>query len=334
MAQVYRDGTAGGEWRVAHTVDGALSPGSRSCPSGLPPSREPHRSRAAMRPVAMVDRYVPGPWGRSRVAPFWSPAGTAASGSAWPSASGPPAPTSSSGSLRQAKTTGAVDPLARSPPTLTRVVCGVDVADPSSVDSARGETLEALGGRIDSCSPTPGTRGRYPFLDSTLEEWRRCDATNLDGVFFTLQAAARRMVARPRAARWWRCRPRRRCTARPATAPRQQPRPACSASSERWRWRWPGTRSGSTPSSRAGRSPTSPAGLRERVPGRHRAPDTRTAVGRAVGVRERRRSSWPTRPRVPHRRLARRRRRLHDLLIGHRPAAHRAGPRASSRRGT
>ena len=36
---------------------------------------------------------------------------------------------------------------------------------------------------------------RRAFLDITPDEWRRTQAVNLDGVFFTSQAAARRMVS-------------------------------------------------------------------------------------------------------------------------------------------
>jgi NAD(P)-dependent dehydrogenase (short-subunit alcohol dehydrogenase family) len=68
-----------------------------------------------------------------------------------------------------------------------------DVADPASVDAALAETVAELG-RVDACVANAGTSGARPFLDLTPEDWRRMMAVNLDGAFFTLQAAARRMV--------------------------------------------------------------------------------------------------------------------------------------------
>jgi NAD(P)-dependent dehydrogenase (short-subunit alcohol dehydrogenase family) len=68
-----------------------------------------------------------------------------------------------------------------------------DVADPDSVVRALESTVGALG-RVDTCVANAGTSSRAPFLDLTLEEWRRVMAVNLDGVFVTLQAAARQMV--------------------------------------------------------------------------------------------------------------------------------------------
>ncbi len=94
----------------------------------------------------------------------------------------------------EAKTTGAVEHLGSLAPERRVVGVRCDVADPSSVDSALGETLEALG-RVDACVANAGTSGAVPFLELSAEEWRRVVTTNLDGVFFTLQAAARRMVA-------------------------------------------------------------------------------------------------------------------------------------------
>ena len=69
-----------------------------------------------------------------------------------------------------------------------------DVADPDDVRAAVEATVAALG-RIDACVANAGTTGAVPFLDVTPEEWRRVMAINLDGAFFTLQAAARQMVA-------------------------------------------------------------------------------------------------------------------------------------------
>ena len=69
-----------------------------------------------------------------------------------------------------------------------------DVADPDEVAAAVAATVEELG-RIDACVANAGTSGGAPFLDLSPAEWRRVVAVNLDGAFFTLQAAARQMVA-------------------------------------------------------------------------------------------------------------------------------------------
>jgi hypothetical protein len=50
-------------------------------------------------------------------------------------------------------------------------------------------------GRIDGLFANAGRSGTgTPFLDLPLEEWRAVMEVNLDGVFLTLQAAARRLV--------------------------------------------------------------------------------------------------------------------------------------------
>ncbi|NLA36929.1 MAG: SDR family oxidoreductase [Actinobacteria bacterium] len=70
-----------------------------------------------------------------------------------------------------------------------------DVADPAQVDAAMADTLDAFG-TIDSMFANAGTYGGAPFLEQTLEGWRRVTSVNLDGVFLTLQAAARHLVER------------------------------------------------------------------------------------------------------------------------------------------
>jgi NAD(P)-dependent dehydrogenase (short-subunit alcohol dehydrogenase family) len=69
-----------------------------------------------------------------------------------------------------------------------------DVADAESVTSAFAEVDRLLGG-IDVLVANAGISLRHRFLDITPEEWRQVMAVNLDGVFHTAQAAARRMVA-------------------------------------------------------------------------------------------------------------------------------------------
>jgi NAD(P)-dependent dehydrogenase (short-subunit alcohol dehydrogenase family) len=70
-----------------------------------------------------------------------------------------------------------------------------DVGDESEVEAAFAATLERLG-RVDACFANAGVGGSMPFIEMTSEEWRRILRVNLDGVFFTLRAAARHMVAR------------------------------------------------------------------------------------------------------------------------------------------
>ena len=71
-----------------------------------------------------------------------------------------------------------------------------DVSDPAAVDAAMAGTLEALG-RVDSCFANAGVgAGGTPFLEMSLDEFRRVTRVNLEGAFLTLQAAARHMAER------------------------------------------------------------------------------------------------------------------------------------------
>ena len=56
---------------------------------------------------------------------------------------------------------------------------------------------EDLGG-LDVLVNNAGTSGSTPFLEQSLEEWRRVVDTDLTGAFVCAQAAARRMVAAER----------------------------------------------------------------------------------------------------------------------------------------
>jgi NAD(P)-dependent dehydrogenase (short-subunit alcohol dehydrogenase family) len=72
-----------------------------------------------------------------------------------------------------------------------------DVADPEAVAATFAASVDAAGGRIDAVFANAGTTGDgTAFVDLTLEQWHRVLRTNLDGVFLTLQAAARHMVGR------------------------------------------------------------------------------------------------------------------------------------------
>ncbi len=71
-----------------------------------------------------------------------------------------------------------------------------DVGDEASVESTFAATLERFG-RVDGCFANAGVGGAgTSFTDISLEEWHRVTRINLDGVFLTLRAAARHMVAR------------------------------------------------------------------------------------------------------------------------------------------
>ena len=70
-----------------------------------------------------------------------------------------------------------------------------DVSDEGEVIAAFDESVDIVGGRIDSVFANAGIAGvRTPFVDLTLDEWRRVMAVNLDGAFLTLRTAARHMV--------------------------------------------------------------------------------------------------------------------------------------------
>jgi hypothetical protein len=72
-----------------------------------------------------------------------------------------------------------------------------DVASRGAVEAAFAETLRRLG-RVDACFANAGVRASKMegVLAIDEAEWRRILAVNLDGAFWTLQAAARHMVER------------------------------------------------------------------------------------------------------------------------------------------
>lgn len=72
----------------------------------------------------------------------------------------------------------------------------VDVSDEARVIEAFAEAVGELG-RVDACFANAGVGGGgTPFIDQTIEAWRKVLAVNLDGAFFTLREAARHMVER------------------------------------------------------------------------------------------------------------------------------------------
>ncbi|MDE2607031.1 MAG: SDR family oxidoreductase [Burkholderiales bacterium] len=93
------------------------------------------------------------------------------------------------------KTGKARDSLAQECGDASRVhafVC--DVGDEAQVESAFADSVAALG-RVDSCFANAGVSGKGTLLtDMTLEEFRRVQRVNVEGVFLTLRAAARHMA--------------------------------------------------------------------------------------------------------------------------------------------
>ena len=71
-----------------------------------------------------------------------------------------------------------------------------DIADKTAVDDCFSQALDHFG-RIDACFANAGVSARPPsFLEISPEEWRRVVSINLDGAFYTMQAAAKHMVER------------------------------------------------------------------------------------------------------------------------------------------
>jgi len=76
----------------------------------------------------------------------------------------------------------------------------VDVASEEDTAAKFAETLEFLG-HMDACFANAGVSSnrratKDGFAGMTFEEWRRVLDVNLDGVFFTLRAAAKHMTER------------------------------------------------------------------------------------------------------------------------------------------
>jgi meso-butanediol dehydrogenase/(S,S)-butanediol dehydrogenase/diacetyl reductase len=69
-----------------------------------------------------------------------------------------------------------------------------DVSDLSQVQAAFDIAIETLG-HIDVVINNAGISIRHPFLEITAEDWLRVLDTNLTGVFFVAQTAARHMMA-------------------------------------------------------------------------------------------------------------------------------------------
>lgn len=95
------------------------------------------------------------------------------------------------------KTHKAVATLAQECGDASRIhgfVC--DVSDEAQVDAAFQKSVDALG-QVDACFANAGVGGKGTALvDMTLEEFRRVQRVNVEGVFLTFRAAARYMIGR------------------------------------------------------------------------------------------------------------------------------------------
>jgi len=70
-----------------------------------------------------------------------------------------------------------------------------DVGDEAQVDATFAASVDALGGRVDACFANAGVGGRgTPMVEMSLEEFRRVQRVNVEGVFLTFRAAARHMI--------------------------------------------------------------------------------------------------------------------------------------------
>jgi NAD(P)-dependent dehydrogenase (short-subunit alcohol dehydrogenase family) len=73
-----------------------------------------------------------------------------------------------------------------------------DVGDEAQVERAFADSVAALG-RVDACFANAGVSSKGVLLtEMTLDEFRRVQRVNVEGVFLTLRAAARHMVQQGR----------------------------------------------------------------------------------------------------------------------------------------
>jgi NAD(P)-dependent dehydrogenase (short-subunit alcohol dehydrogenase family) len=70
-----------------------------------------------------------------------------------------------------------------------------DVSDEAQVQQSFAATLAKFG-RVDACFANAGVGSGGPFAELTYDQWRRVLDVNLDGLFFTLRAAAKHMKER------------------------------------------------------------------------------------------------------------------------------------------
>lgn len=93
-----------------------------------------------------------------------------------------------------AKTQDAAQRLAVEGTRVEGLVC--DVSDSAAVDAAFAETVARLG-PVHACFANAGVSSKgVALVDMTDEEFRRVMSVNVDGLFYTLRAAARHMIER------------------------------------------------------------------------------------------------------------------------------------------
>ncbi len=92
------------------------------------------------------------------------------------------------------KNTAAVAELQEINPSASVLRC--DVSKEEEVETSIAEVIERYG-RIDACFPNAGigTQNKKPFQEHSNEDWFSVIDVNLHGVFYTLRAATRQMVA-------------------------------------------------------------------------------------------------------------------------------------------
>lgn len=95
------------------------------------------------------------------------------------------------------KTTAARARLAQECGDATRVhAFTCNVGEEAEVEAAFAASVAALGGRLDACFANAGVSSKGTVLtDMSLDEFRRVQRINVEGVFLTFRAAARHMAA-------------------------------------------------------------------------------------------------------------------------------------------
>lgn len=92
------------------------------------------------------------------------------------------------------KNSAAQDELQAINPSASALQC--NVGDEAAVEKAMAEVISRYG-RVDACFPNAGigTQNQKPFFEHSSEDWHNVININLNGVFYTLRAATRQMVA-------------------------------------------------------------------------------------------------------------------------------------------
>ena len=101
---------------------------------------------------------------------------------------------SASGGLIKIKNAAAEKELQAINSSASAVRC--DVANEQEVEECMASVIERYG-RIDACFPNAGigAQNQKPFFEHSNEDWFSVLDVNLNGVFYTLRAATRQMVA-------------------------------------------------------------------------------------------------------------------------------------------